>query len=187
MFKVLFLTGIALLIPLFFILIFLASAYHKLAGLRNRLKAACSQLDVLLERRSGLISSVVEIARNGFNQEPDLLQAILVGLNGAVAISLKDAQIPVSAQAMKQLVDAERRLLAGLVDLRALAEADPGLKANWVLQEGLQDLTVLGNKVASARQGYDEEAAGYNKSREAFPNNIIAAIMNLHPAIPFGS
>src|SRR5213594_4992543 len=107
MFKLLFIAAIALLVPVFFILLFISSSYNKLVGLRNRFKNAFAQIDVQLKRRYDLIPNLVETAKGYLKHERGTLEAVIAARNAASAASTRAAANPGDPAAMKELMAAE--------------------------------------------------------------------------------
>ena len=180
--KELFLIVVILVVPLFFLLIFAISAFNKLVALRNRFKNAFAQIDVQLKRRYDLIPNLVETAKGYLQHERNTLEAVIAARNAASAASARAAQNPGEAGAMKQLAGAEAALTGTLGRFFALAEAYPDLKANRTMSQLMEELTSTENKVAFARQSYNDSVMTYNTARESFPSNLIAGPFNFGPA-----
>jgi LemA protein len=176
------LTLIILVVPLFFLVVFVISAYNKLVALRNRYKNAFSQIDVQLKRRYDLIPNLVETAKGYLQHERGTLEAVIAARNAASAASARAAQNPGDAGAMKQLAGAEGALTGMLTKFFALAEAYPDLKANQTMSRLMEELTSTENKVAFARQAYNDSVMTYNTARESVPTNFIAGPFNFGPA-----
>ena len=185
MFKLLFIAAIALLVPVFFILLFISSAYNKLVALRNAFKNAYAQIDVQLKRRYDLIPNLVETAKGYLRHERGTLEAVVAARNAASAANVKAAQSPGDAAAMTELAGAEAALTGTLGRLFAVAEAYPDLKANQTMNSLMEELTSTENKVAFARQAYNDAVMSYNTARETFPNNFIAGTFHFDPATLF--
>ena len=182
MFKILFIIGIAVVLPLFFICVFAVSAFNKLVGLRNRFKNAYAQIDVQLKRRYDLIPNLVETAKGYLKHERGTLEAVIAARNTASAANVRAAQNPGDAAAMKELSGAEAALTGSLGRLFAVAEAYPDLKANQTMNSLMEELTSTENKVAFARQAYNDSVMIYNTTRETFPTNLLAGTFNFGPA-----
>src|SRR6266542_3186205 len=133
--KILFLVGIAVVLPLFFICVFAVSAFNKLVGLRNRFKNAYAQIDVQLKRRYDLIPNLVETAKGYLKHERGTLEAVVAARNAASSANVRAAANPGDPAAMQQLVAAEGSLSGALGRLFALAEAYPDLKANQTMAQ----------------------------------------------------
>jgi len=158
------------------------SIYNRLVAGRNRYKNAFAQIDVQLTRRHDLIPNLVEVAKGYMKHERETLEAVINARNMAVA-GLKDAaRDPSDAEAMKKLAEAEQGLSGALGRLFALAEAYPDLKANENMMQLSDDLTTTENKVAFARQAFNDSVMDYNTLRESFPNNFFAGWFSFGPA-----
>ena len=173
---------IVILVPLFFILLWGVGTYNRLVSLRNRFKNAYAQIDVQLKRRYDLIPNLVETAKGYIKHERGTLEAVIAARNAAYAANTRAAQTPGDTTAMKELSGAETALTATLGRLFAVAEAYPDLKANTTMMSLMEELTSTENKVAFARQAYNDSVMGYNTSREVFPANIIANTFNFSAA-----
>ena len=173
---------LVLLIVGFFILMFFIGAYNGLVALRNRYKNAYAQIDVQLKRRYDLIPNLVETAKGYIKHERGTLEAVIGARNAASAASVRAAQNPGEATAMKELSGAETALTSTLGRLFAVAEAYPDLKANTTMIALMEELTSTENKVAFARQAYNDSVMTYNTKRETFPTNLIAGPFNFGPA-----
>jgi LemA protein len=180
--KELFLIVIVVVVPLFFLLVFVIGMYNRLVALRNRFKNAFSQIDVQLKRRYDLIPNLVETAKGYLQHERNTLEAVIAARNAASAASSRAAQSPGDPNAMKQLAGAEAALTGTLGRFFALAEAYPDLKANQTMSRLMEELTSTENKVAFARQSYNDCVMAYNTARESFPANLIAGPFNFGPA-----
>jgi len=169
-------------VPVFFVLMWLIGAYNGLVVLRNRFKNAFAQIDVQLKRRYDLIPNLVETAKGYIKHERGTLEAVVAARNAASTARARAAQNPGDAAAMKELSGAETMLTGTLGRLFALAEAYPDLKANTTMMSLMEELTSTENKVAFARQAYNDAVMGYNTRRESFPTNMIAGMFNFGPA-----
>lgn len=153
---------------------FVISLYNRLVAYRNQYKNAFAQIDVQLTRRHDLIPNLVEVAKGYMKHERETLEAVIQARNMAVS-GLKQAAVdPSNPQAMQQLSQAEQGLSGALGRLFAVAEAYPDLKANTNMQQLSEELTTTENKVAFARQAYNDSVMEYNTLRESFPANLIA-------------
>ena len=182
MVKVLFILLIIIVVPVFFVLMWVVSAYNRLVALRNRFKNAYAQIDVQLKRRYDLIPNLVETAKGYIKHERGTLEAVIAARNAASAANVRAAQTPGDAAAMKELSGAETALTSTLGRLFAVAEAYPDLKANTTMMALMEELTSTENKVAFARQAYNDSVMAYNTQREVFPTNMIAGSFNFGPA-----
>ena len=173
---------IVVVVPVFFVLMWVVGAYNRLVALRNRFKNAFAQIDVQLKRRYDLIPNLVETAKGYIKHERGTLEAVIAARNAASAANVRAAQNPGDAAAMKELSGAETALTGTLGRLFAVAEAYPDLKANTTMMALMEELTSTENKVAFARQAYNDSVMGYNTQRETFPTNMIAGPFNFGPA-----
>ena len=161
---------------------FVIGKYNGLVTLRNRFKNAWAQIDVQLKRRYDLIPNLVETAKGYLKHERGTLEAVIAARNAASSANTKVAADPANPEAMKQLMAAEGTLTGALGRLFALSEAYPDLKANTTMNGLMEELTSTENKVAFARQAYNDSVMAYNTAREIFPNNIIAGMFNFTAA-----
>jgi len=159
-----------------------AGIYNNLVGLRNRFKNAFSQIDVQLKRRYDLIPNLVEVAKGYMKHESSTLEAVIKARNIALAASQTAAANPADANAMKSLVSAESGLGGALSRLMVVCEQYPELKANQNMLQLTEELTSTENKIAFARQAYNDSVMGYNTTREIFPNVIFAGMFGFLPA-----
>jgi LemA protein len=160
----------------------LVGGYNRLVALRNRFKNAFAQIDVQLKRRYDLIPNLVETAKGYIKHERGTLEAVVTARNAAATANARAAQTPGDAAAMKELLGAESALAGTLGRLFAVAEAYPDLKANTTMMALMEELTSTENKIAFARQAYNDAVMGYNTARETFPSNLIAGTFNFGPA-----
>ena len=171
-----FILGLFIIIPLFFVLIYGISAYNRLVALRNRFKNAYAQIDVQLKRRYDLIPNLVETAKGYLKHERETLEAVIKARNIAFAASQTAAANPGDASAVKSLVSAESGLTGALSRLMVVSEQYPDLKANQNMMQLTEEMTSTENKIAFARQAYNDSVMGYNTTRETFPNVIFAGM-----------
>jgi LemA protein len=173
---------IVLAVPVILILLWIVAAYNRLVALRNRYKNAFAQIDVQLKRRYDLIPNLVETAKGYIKHERGTLEAVIAARNAASTANMRAAQTPGDAAAMKELSSAETALTGTLGRLFALSESYPDLKANTTMMSLMEELTSTENKVAFARQAYNDAVMAYNTGRETFPTNILAGSFNFGPA-----
>jgi len=173
------------LIVLIAVAIWLVSIYNRLVSLRNRFKNAFAQIDVQLKRRYELIPNLVETAKSYLKHERETLEAVIVARQGAVAANGRAAADPANPGAIQGLIAAETALTGTLGKLFALQENYPDLKADGTMQQLMEELTSTDNRVAFARQAYNDSVMEYNTSREMFPNNFISGPFKFLPAISF--
>lgn len=157
-------------------------AYNRLVDLRNKFKNAFAQIDVQLKRRYDLIPNLVETAKAYMKHERETLEAVIRARNSAVAANAAAAADPGNAAAMQGLMAAEGALSGALGKLFALAEAYPDLKANANMMQLSEELTGTENKIAFARQAFNDAVMAFNTAVEQFPSNIIANFFSFKPA-----
>ncbi len=162
--------------------LFAISIYNRLVAGRNQFKNAFAQIDVQLTRRHDLIPNLVETAKAYMAHERETLEAVISARNTAVSGLKNAARDPSDPAAMKQLAQAEQGLSGALGRLFALSESYPDLKANQNMMQLSEELTTTENKVAFARQAYNDSVMSYNTLRESFPNNLFAGWFNFASA-----
>jgi LemA protein len=156
------------------VVLFVITIYNRLVAGRNRYKNAFAQIDVQLTRRHDLIPNLVETAKGYMAHERGTLEEVVNARNAAVSGLKAAAKDPTDPAAMKRLSEAEQGLSGALGRLFALSEAYPDLKANQNMMQLSEELTTTENKVAFARQAYNDSVMQYNTQRESFPDNLIA-------------
>jgi LemA protein len=156
--------------------------YNRLVALRNRYKNAYSQIDVQLKRRYDLIPNLVEVAKGYIKHERETLEAVIKARNAAYNAGQQAARSPGDAAAMTALGGAEGQLTSALGRLFAVAEAYPDLKANQNMLALQEELSATENKIAFARQAFNDSVMTYNTQREVFPSSIIAGMFNFQEA-----
>ncbi len=169
--------GIVVVIAIWAVMI-----YNGLVALRNRFKNAFSQIDVQLKRRYDLIPNLVETAKGYLKHERETLEAVIKARNQAIAAAQGAAANPGNPAAMQQLGAAEGALSGVLGRLFALAEAYPDLKANQNMLSIQEELASTENKVAFARQAFNDAVMEYNTKRESFPDNFVAGMFGFGAA-----
>jgi LemA protein len=174
--------GWIVLIVVVLIVFFFISIYNRLVSGRNAYKNAFAQIDVQLTRRHDLIPNLVETAKGYMKHERETLEAVITARNAAVTGLKTAAANPGDPNAVQQLAGAENALSGALGRLFALAEAYPDLKANQNMMQLSEELTSTENKVAFARQAFNDAVMNYNNAREVFPNSIVANSFGFAPA-----
>ncbi len=172
---------IVLLVIIAIALVFI-STYNRLVTARNAFKNAFAQIDVQLTRRYDLIPNLVETAKGYLKHERETLEAVIKARNVAYAGLKTAASDPGNAVAVQQLSGADQQLGGALGRLMAVAESYPDLKANQNMMQLSEELTSTENKVAFARQAYNDAVMTYNNAREVFPSSIVAGMFNFQPA-----
>lgn len=158
------------------------SLYNGLVVLRNRFKNAFAQIDVQLRRRYDLIPNLVETAKGYLAHERETLTAVIEARNVAAGAAKALAGAPGDPTAMKAFASAEAGLAGVLSKLMMVAERYPELKADRQMARVSEELTSTENRIAFARQAFNDAVTEYNTKRELFPSSIIAGIFNFPPA-----
>ncbi len=161
--------AIAIIVVFVVLGLFAMGTYNGLIGKRNRYKNAYAQIDVQLKRRYDLIPNLVETAKGYMKHEASTLEAVIKARNQAYGAAQTAAQNPGDPNAMRALANAEGALGAGLGRLLALSESYPDLKANTNMLSLSEELTSTENKVAFARQAYNDAVTNYENARSVFP------------------
>jgi len=156
--------------------------YNKLVALRNRYRNSFAQIDVQLKRRYDLIPNLVETAKGYIKHERETLEAVTKARNLAVTAGQQAAANPGEPGVMRSLGGAEGQLTAALGRLFAVMEAYPDLKANQNMLALQEELSSTENKIAFARQAYNDSVMTYNTSRETFPAVMFAGMFGFQPA-----
>jgi LemA protein len=167
---------------LLIVLIWAIAIYNNLVNLRNRVKNGFSQIDVQLTRRYDLIPNLVEAVKGYMSHERGTLEDVINARNSAVPMLKRAAADPSDPEAIKALAGAEATLGGTLGRLFALAESYPDLKANQNMMEFQEELASTENKVAFARQAFNDAVMSYNNASENFPNSVIAKNFNFKRA-----
>ena len=167
--------AIPLAITLTFIL-WAGGVYNALVRLRNFYENAWAQIDVQLERRYDLIPDLVETVKGIMKHERETLEAVIQARNSAVAAKTQTSANIGDPDSMGALIAAEAGLQGALGNLFALSESYPDLKANQNMLQLQEELTSTENKIAFARQAFNDSVTSYNNKRETFPSNIIAGV-----------
>jgi LemA protein len=171
-----------ILIVIVLVAFFLVSIYNRLVSSRNAYKNAFAQIDVQLTRRYDLIPNLVETAKGYMKHERETLEAVIAARNAAISGLKGAAANPGNPAAVQQLAGAETALTGALGRMFAVAESYPDLKANQNMMQLSEELTSTENKVAFARQAFNDAVMSYNNTREVFPNSIIAGMFAFWPA-----
>lgn len=165
-------TGLIILGVVVLVVIAVVGIYNSLVQKRIRCREAWSQIDVQLKRRYDLIPNLVESVKGYAAHEKETLQRVIEARNAAIAVPGGD---------VKGQAQAENMLTGALRQIFALSESYPDLKANQNFLQLQEELTSTENRIAFARQHYNDTAAVYNTAREKFPNTIIAGTFNFQP------
>ncbi|MCX7658986.1 MULTISPECIES: LemA family protein [Caldimonas] len=165
------------------VLVFWAvGAYNRLVRLRNAIGNAFAQIDVQLKRRYDLIPNLVETAKQYIAHERETLEAVIAARNQARSAAEHVRAKPTHAAAVGALAVAEQTLEGTLARLMAVVENYPELKADQTLRELSEELTSTENRVAFARQAFNDAALDYNNAAQQFPTNLIAGLFGFRPA-----
>ncbi|TVQ24690.1 MAG: LemA family protein [Leptolyngbya sp. DLM2.Bin15] len=156
--------------------------YNTLVTFRKRYQNAYAQIDVQLRRRHDLIPNLVETVKGYMKHERETLEAVISARTSAIAASQQAARAPGDPRAMQQLGQAEAELTGVLGRLFAVAEAYPDLKADQSMGQLMEELRSTENRIAFARQAFNDAVTLYNTKREVFPNNMIAGSFNFEEA-----
>jgi LemA protein len=156
--------------------------YNGLVTSRNGFKNAFAQIDVQLTRRNDLIPNLVETAKGYLKHERETLEAVISARNSAVAGLKAVAADPGNAGAIAQLSGAEQGLSGALGRLFAVMESYPDLKASANMMQLSEELTSTENRIAFARQAFNDAVLHYNNSREVFPGSLVAGWFSFQPA-----
>ncbi|MDH7453371.1 LemA family protein [Luteimonas composti] len=156
--------------------------YNGLVTARNAFRNAFAQIDVQLQRRFDLIPNLVETVKGYLAHERQTLEAVIAARGAAVSGLSAAKASPGDPAAMAELGQAQGMLNSAIGRLLAVAEAYPDLKANQNMMQLTEELTSTENKVAFARQAYNDSVMAYNNRREVFPSSIVAGMFNFAPA-----
>ncbi|WP_190238665.1 LemA family protein [Marilutibacter maris] len=156
--------------------------YNGLVMARNAYKNAFAQIDVQLQRRFDLIPNLVETAKAYLAHERGTLEAVTAARNAAQSGLAAAKAAPGDPAAMAELARTQGALDGALSRLLVTVEAYPELKASQNMMQLTEELTSTENKVAFARQAYNDSVMAYNNKREVFPSSVVAGMFNFAPA-----
>lgn len=160
----------------------IVSIYNRLVTLRQQQKNSFSQIDVQLTRRYDLIPNLVETAKAYMKHEQDTLEKVILARNQAYQAKQQASANPADAEVMKKLLAAESAVKSQLGSFFALSESYPDLRSNENMKSLMEELSSTENKIAFARQAYNDSTMEYNTVREVFPSSLIANSFNFAPA-----
>ncbi|RLQ22288.1 LemA family protein [Seongchinamella sediminis] len=168
-------SGIVFWLVLLALVIYIISIYNRLVTLKNRFKNAFAQIEVQLKRRYDLIPNLVETAKGYMQHERETLDAVVTARNDAAAVLKALQGSDLGGADIGKLASAENALQGALGKLNVTMEAYPDLKASDNMQQLSEELTTTENRVAFARQGYNDAVMDYNTYRQSFPPVFFAA------------
>jgi LemA protein len=175
--------GISILVIIALLVLFGIGIFNRLVTLRNQVKNSWSQIDVQLQRRYDLIPNLIETVKGYMAYEKGTLEAVVNARSNAVAAREAVAKSGGPTEASIQgLLQAEGTLQSSLGKIFALAENYPQLRASENMRNLQEELTSTENKVAFARQAYNDQVFQYNTSQQVFPAVLLAATFGHHPA-----
>ena len=178
-----FLIALLVIVVIAIVLIaWIVGLYNGLVVLKNRFKNAFAQIDVQLRRRYDLIPNLVETAKGYLKHERETLTAVIEARNQAAGAAKALAAAPGDPAAVKAFSAAESGLAGVLSRLMVVVERYPDLKADKQMARVMEELTSTENRIAFARQAYNDSVTEYNTKREIFPSSIVAGIFNFAPA-----
>jgi LemA protein len=154
--------------------------YNQLVALKNRYKNAFAQIEVQLKRRYDLIPNLVETAKGYLEHERGTLEAVTKARDAAASMLADAAKDPGNAEAMRNLASQEGVLQGALGRFNIAVEAYPDLKASQNMMQLTEELTSTENKIAFARQAFNDQIMTYNTYRQSFPQVLLAASFG-HP------
>lgn len=164
------------------VLLFGIGIYNRLIATRNEFKNAFARIDVQLRRRYDLIPNLVETAKGYLAHEGETLEAVIQARNKARSAAGDASARPENGASIAALGEAEGALTGVMGRFFALAEAYPDLKADQSMQELMEELSGTENKIAAARQQFNDAGTAFNSFREQFPNNLVSALFSFDRA-----
>lgn len=162
--------------------VWMLAAYNRLVRSRNDIANAFAQIDVQLKRRYDLIPNLVDVARKYVQHERDTLEAVIAARNTAKSAGDAARAKPADAQRIGALSGAEGALAGAMQQLAVVVEAYPELKADATLRELSEELGHTENRVAFARQAFNDSVLDYNNAAQQVPTNLVAGVFGFKPA-----
>jgi LemA protein len=173
---------IALIVVIVLFVLWLIAVYNRLIRQRNQVKNSWSQIDVQLQRRYDLIPNLVEAVKGYMAHERGTLEAVTKARNEAVAARERVQKAGGPTQgSLKELMTAESALKGAVANIFAIAEAYPQLRASENMQQLQEELSSTENRVAFARQAYNDMVLAYNTSQQEFPTVLVARTFGHSP------
>ena len=166
---------IIILVVLALLAFWVARTYNQLVELQNRHENGFSQIEIQLKRRYDLIPNLVETAKAYMSHERETLEAVISARNDAAAGLAAAAGNPSNGDAIKELAGAEGVLSGAMSRFNVTMEAYPDLKASANMTQLSEELTTTENKVAFARQAFNDQVTQFNTYRSSFPPVLFAA------------
>ena len=173
---------LSVLVAIVLLVVYVILIYNRLVGLRNRFRNAFAQIDVQLKRRYDLIPNLVETAKAYLKHEHETLEQVIQARNHALSAMKAAGSNPGNAMAMKSLAGAEAAVSGALLNLNAVMENYPNLKADQTIAQLSEELTSTENRVSFSRQAYNDEVMLYNTRRESFPDVLFAGLFGFGEA-----